>query len=65
MGKRPIYPTMEERPPIIAKFTRFTKEEAREANTEFKDGASEKIKEIDGKISRSRNSESTKTLKCR
>jgi hypothetical protein len=34
MGK--YYPTMKERPPIIAKFTRFTKEEAQEANAEFK-----------------------------
>ncbi len=62
MGK---YRTMQERPPAIVKFTRFTKKEVRDANTEFKKGMHEKITEIDGKISHSRNSVSTKTFKCR
>lgn len=62
MGK---YPTMKERPPIIVHFTHFTKKEVREANREFRQGTNEVFKEIEGKISRSRNSTSTKTYKCR
>ncbi len=65
MARSLKYPTMEERPPVRVRITRFTKQEVRDANAEFRKDAYVFSQETQRKLCRSATSISTRTYVCR